>query len=88
VTQGEAMKKKERVCFVCRTKKPVCQLIRVARVDGKYIIDEAGNANGRGCHIAPECIEKAIKTRALNRSFKANVDEEIYILLANYAKKV
>lgn len=78
---------KERICFVCREKKPMNALIRVARVrqpDGfRYFIDTAGNANGRGCHICRNaaCIEKAIKTRALNRSYKGNVPSEIYDLL-------
>ena len=76
---------KERICFVCRTKKPVAKLIRVARIDDKYFIDARGNANGRGCHICPTCAEKAIKTRALNKSFKANVGSEIYEALAKYA---
>jgi len=56
----------------------------VARIDGKYLIDEKGNSNGRGCHIDPTCVEKAIKTKALNRSFKTNVGEEIYIALAKH----
>jgi len=53
-------------------------LIRIARIEGKYVVDEKGNANGRGCRICPNCVEKAIKTRALNKSFKANVPNEIY----------
>ena len=81
-------KVKERICFVCRTKKPVDALIRIARIDGKYIIDPKGNAGGRGCHIDPKCIETATKNKALHKSFKANVGEEIYLLLAQHAKKV
>jgi len=86
---------------VCRTKKPFAELIRIARIDGKYIIDERGNGttegskncrqpilHGRGCHICPGCVEKAVKTRALNKSFKANVGEEIYTALAKKAEKV
>jgi hypothetical protein len=76
---------KERMCCVCRTRKPVSELIRVARVkppDVVYSIDKVGNANGRGCHLCPTCIEKCIKTRALNRSFKTNIPNEIYDELA------
>lgn len=64
------------------------ELIRVARIDGKYMIDELGNMNGRGCHICPGCVEKAIKTRALNKSFKAGISEEVYTALAKKAEKV
>jgi len=63
----------------------VGDLLRIARIDGKFLIDPKGNAGGRGCHICPACTEKAIKTRALNKSYKANVGDEIYIALAKYA---
>jgi len=81
-------KVKERICFVCRTKKPVDALIRIARIDGKYIIDHKGNSGGRGCHIDPNCIEKAIKNKALHKSFKGNVPQETYEALAKHMEKV
>ena len=82
-----AAKSKERICFVCRQLKTVDTLIRIARIEGKYLIDEVGNKNGRGCHICPQCVEKAIKTRALNKSFKSNVPQEIYEALAKHTVK-
>lgn len=75
---------RERICCVCRTKRPIHELVRIARIDGKYFLDQKGNANGRGCRICPTCAERAVKTRALNKSFKANVGNEIYELLAKY----
>jgi len=78
---------KERMCCVCRTRKPITELIRVARIEGKYIIDEKGNANGRGCHICQKCVPQAIKSRALNKSFKTKIPDEIYDTLANHASK-
>ena len=74
---------------MCRTRKPVDELIRVAKekTDGgfRFFIDKCGNANGRGAHICKTCIEKCIKTKALNRSFKCNVPQEIYEeLLRNF----
>ena len=78
---------KERMCCVCRTRKGVGDLIRVARIDGAYIIDKVGNANGRGAHVCPQCVEKCVKTRALNRSYKTNVPNEVYEeLVKNVAK--
>ena len=50
-------------------------MVRVARIDGKFVV---GGVNGRGCHVCPECLEKCIKTRALNRSFKTNVPQSVY----------
>jgi predicted RNA-binding protein YlxR (DUF448 family) len=76
---------KERMCCVCRTRKKATELIRVARekqAEGyRYFVDRAGNANGRGCYLCPECVEKATKTRALNRSFKTNIPNEVYEML-------
>lgn len=83
------MKQKERICCVCRGHKPMNGLIRIAREktpDGfRYFIDATGNANGRGCHIcrSAACVEKAVKTRALNRSYKGNVPNDIYEALKN-----
>lgn len=75
------------MCCVCRTRKAVNELIRIAKIDGKFLIDQQGNANGRGCHVCPSCVEKCIKTRALNRSFKTNVSNDIYDeLVKNVAK--
>jgi len=73
---------------VCRQLKPVDTLIRIARIDGKYLIDPKGNAGGRGCHIDPNCVEKAIKNKALHKSYKGNVPQEIYDALAKYTEKV
>jgi len=69
-----------RMCCVCRTRKPRTMLVRIARINGEYIIDrtEKINANGRGAHICPLCIPQCIKTRALNRSFKTNLPQSIY----------
>ena len=73
---------KERICCVCRTKDDSKTRIRVARhkKDGSYayIIDKTGNANGRGAYICFSCVDVAIKKRALNRTFKGQVPQEIY----------
>ena len=56
--------------------------IRVGREktsDGfRYFVDRVGNANGRGAYVCHGCLEIAIKKRALNRSFKTNVPNEVY----------
>jgi hypothetical protein len=77
-----AITKKERMCCVCRSRKPVEDLVRIARERSetgfKYFVDKVGNANGRGAYICHGCTDKAIKTRALNRSFKTNIDNSVY----------
>jgi predicted RNA-binding protein YlxR (DUF448 family) len=75
------MTAKERMCCVCRTRKRTDNLIRVSRrkenAQTVFILDKQ-SANGRGAYICPDCVEKCIKTRALNRSFKNNIPNEIY----------
>ena len=79
---------KERMCCVCRERKSVSDLVRIARIDGEFVIDEKGNSNGRGCYVSKGCIPKAIKTRALNRSFKTNIRDEIYQALAKFSEEI
>jgi predicted RNA-binding protein YlxR (DUF448 family) len=77
----------ERICCVCRIKQSTAVLIRAARVKNennpkenpyKFAVDRAHKLGGRGCYICPKCIEKSIKSRALNRSFKSPVPDSIY----------
>lgn len=70
----------ERTCAVCRKKAPKNQFLKVVRTDNGIVIDSQQKINGRGMYICKtsSCIEKAIKTRALNRAFKKEVPETIY----------
>lgn len=70
-----------RMCIVCREMKPKCELLRiVCMVDGEYKLDLTGKMNGRGAYICnnDECIAKCVKTKALNRAFKTNIEQEVY----------
>ena len=56
-------------------------LIRIVKQnDGKIFIDKTGKANGRGAYICNniECLEKAIKSKRLERAFEQKIDNEIY----------
>ena len=48
--------------------------------DGNITLDRTGKANGRGAYICDniQCLEKAIKTKALARTFEMNIDETVY----------
>lgn len=77
----------ERMCAVCRCKAPKNKLIRLVKnKDGNISIDETHKMNGRGMYICAsgECVNKAVKTRAINRSFKTNVENQIYEELVNF----
>lgn len=65
----------------CNEKKNKNELIRVVKSsDGKINIDKTGKMPGRGAYICErkECLEKAIKTKRLERAFETKIEEEIY----------
>lgn len=71
----------QRTCVGCKTQKNKNELIRIViNKEGNIFIDKTGKANGRGAYICnnPDCLEKAIKTKCLERSFETNIEEEIY----------
>ena len=71
-----------RQCLGCREMKPKSTLIRVVRApDGSTItLDFKGKAPGRGAYICTEsaCLQKAVKSRALERAFNAAIPDEVY----------
>lgn len=71
----------QRQCLGCREMKPKKELIRVVRSPaGEISLDFRGKAPGRGAYVCPSpaCLKKAIKTRALERAFSAQIPQEIY----------
>ena len=70
-----------RQCLGCREMKPKKELTRVVRApDGTVSIDFRGKAPGRGAYVCPctECLKKALKSRALDRSLDLTIPQEIY----------
>ena len=70
-----------RKCVGCQEMKPKRELIRVIRTsEDEILIDATGKKNGRGAYICPnrECLEKAVKSKGLERSLKMAVPQEIY----------
>ena len=70
-----------RQCLGCREMKPKRELIRVVRSpEGEISLDFRGKAPGRGAYVCPDpqCLKKAIKARALERAFSAQIPPEIY----------
>jgi predicted RNA-binding protein YlxR (DUF448 family) len=73
-----------RQCMGCRERKPKRELIRVVRgTDGVVSLDFSGKMNGRGAYLCPnpECLRKAQKANALERSLEVAVPEEVYARL-------
>ena len=70
-----------RMCVACREGKPKKELIRIVRSqEGAVSVDVTGKASGRGAYICPDvaCLERASKTRALNRALGAELTEETF----------
>ncbi len=70
-----------RKCTGCQEMKSKKELIRVVRNDeGEFSLDTTGKKPGRGAYIcnSTECLEKAFKSKGLERSFKSKVPEDIY----------
>ena len=74
----------QRQCMGCRERKAKRELIRVVRgTDGSVSLDFTGKKNGRGAYICPstECLKKAIRSKALDRSLETAIPQEVYDLL-------
>ena len=74
-----------RQCAGCREMKPKNQMVRVVRSpQGEISLDFRGKAPGRGVYVCPdpECLKKARKTRALERSLDTAIPPEVYEALA------
>lgn len=70
-----------RKCVGCQEMKKKKSLIRVVKTaEGDIILDDTGKKNGRGAYICKslECLKKAKKTKALERSLGVSVSEQVY----------
>ena len=79
-----------RQCMGCRERKAKREMIRVGRMtDGNVSLDFSGKLNGRGAYICPdpECLKKARKSKALDRSLEVAIPEEVYDRLAAEMEK-
>jgi predicted RNA-binding protein YlxR (DUF448 family) len=70
------------MCMGCRERKAKKELLRVVRTpEGAVIIDRTGRKNGRGAYICmggAACLEKAVKTKMLERSLEIAIEPEVY----------
>lgn len=69
-----------RMCVACRQMQPKKDLARIVRTpEGSVVLDTTGRANGRGAYLcrSVECLEKAIKTRALERALEQKIGDDV-----------
>lgn len=70
-----------RTCVVTREKLPKQELIRVVRTpEQTVIIDLSGKANGRGAYVKRDInvIDKARKSKILERTLEITINDEVY----------
>lgn len=71
----------QRMCSGCSEMKPKKELVRIVRTkEGEISLDLTGKKAGRGAYICNdvECLKKARKARRLEKSFSAQIPNEVY----------
>ena len=70
-----------RQCVGCGQMNEKRQMYRVIKTrENELLLDKTGRKNGRGADVCPnmECLQKAIRSRGLERSFKMQIPKEVY----------
>lgn len=80
----------QRMCTGCMEMKPKKDLIRIVKSkDGDVSVDLVGKKPGRGAYICRStvCLEKAFKTKRLEKNLETKIDEVIYLKLKEEVEK-
>ncbi len=70
-----------RKCVGCGEMKSKKEMMRVLKIsEDEFQLDATGKKNGRGAYLcfSKDCLEQAIKTKGLERSFKQSIPKEVY----------
>ena len=76
----------QRTCVVCRTKKNKNELLRIVKnKENEIKIDDIGKVPGRGAYIcySMDCLEKAKKSKKLDKALEIKIEEETYKQIEN-----
>lgn len=69
-----------RMCIACRQSKPKTEMIRIVKdKENNVSLDLTGKANGRGAYLCNDkkCLDRAIKSKAIDRALEMNIDDTI-----------
>lgn len=86
-----------RQCVGCHEMKAKKEMIRVIKTASEeepekveISLDTTGRKNGRGAYICPnsECLNAAIKSKGLERSFKMSIPKDVYEMLTKEMEKL
>lgn len=70
-----------RTCVITKESLPKQELLRIVRTpEGEVKIDETGKINGRGAYIKKDIsvLEKAKKTKILEKRLECKIEESVY----------
>ncbi len=70
-----------RQCIGCGEMKSKKEMMRVLKpAEGPIVLDMTGKKNGRGAYLCmtKECLQRARKSKGLERSFKMTIPDELY----------
>ena len=75
-----------RSCLVTHEKLPKSELIRIVKnKDGDVFVDTTGKINGHGAYIKKDndALDKAIKSKILDKYLETSIKDEIYNEIKN-----
>lgn len=79
-----------RTCIITKEKLPKQELLRIVRTpEGKVLADITGKLNGRGAYIKKDIavLEKAKKTKILEKRLECNIEDSVYEEIKNIIEK-
>ena len=80
----------QRQCLGCGEMKDKKSMLRVIKTpEGEILLDATGRKNGRGAYICADmnCLNKAIKSKGLERSLKCQIPSDVYEALKKELEK-
>ena len=88
-----------RQCIGCGEMKGKREMMRVVKTaeneilktpEGEITMDVTGRKNGRGAYlcISGECLQRAVRTKGLERSFQMKIPPEVYERLEKEFKNI
>lgn len=79
-----------RTCVITKESLPKHELLRIVRTPEMEVkVDETGKLNGRGAYIKKslEVLEKAKKSKLLEKRLECSIDESVYEEIKNILEK-
>ena len=79
-----------RTCVITKESLPKQELLRIVRTPEMEIkVDETGKLNGRGAYIKKslEVLEKAKKSKLLEKRLECSIDDSVYEKIKNIIEK-